>query len=145
MTHQMPYSHTSPEKTINPEQFTPIIEAILAGKYSWACLLLLRYLNYNPLHYIPYRTYHRLVQENGEFGQPSKPQHSSLHPSSQSSKTKCNSTYSGKQLTKITDLAYLEQVSDSHPKVRGGYSNQSLESDSPWREWVSSTLQSFLP
>lgn len=51
-------------KVIYPEQFTQIIESILDGKYSWACLLLLRFSGYNPLDYIPYRTHNRLIKEN---------------------------------------------------------------------------------
>lgn len=49
------------------EQLAPIIEAIIDGKYSWACVLLLRLAGYNPLHYIPYRTYNRLLKENYTF------------------------------------------------------------------------------
>ncbi|NEQ28069.1 MAG: HetP family heterocyst commitment protein, partial [Microcoleus sp. SIO2G3] len=29
---------------------------------SWACVLILRSAGYNPLHYLPYRTYARLVK-----------------------------------------------------------------------------------
>jgi hypothetical protein len=49
---------------LDAEQFTQVIEAILAGKYSWACVLMLRFSGHNPLHYIPYRTYNRLVKED---------------------------------------------------------------------------------
>lgn len=55
------------EKTLNPEQFDQLVEAILAGKYSWACVLILRFAGYNPLHYIPYRTYNRLIKENSQL------------------------------------------------------------------------------
>lgn len=47
------------------EQFNRVVEAIVEGKYSWACVLILRFAGYNPLHYIPYRTYKRLLKENG--------------------------------------------------------------------------------
>jgi hypothetical protein len=60
MHSQMSYSRTKLDKTMNPEQFNQVVEAILAGKYSWACVLILRFAGYNPLHYIPYRTYNRL-------------------------------------------------------------------------------------
>ena len=46
------------------DQFEEIVDAVLAGKYSWACVLILRAGGYNPLHYIPYRTYNRLVKNN---------------------------------------------------------------------------------
>jgi hypothetical protein len=39
-----------------------IVEAIVVGKYSWACVLILRFAGYNPLNYIPYRTYNRLIK-----------------------------------------------------------------------------------
>jgi len=52
------------KKPVNPQQFDQIVEAILAGKYSWACVLMLRIVGYNPLHYIPYRTYNRLLKDN---------------------------------------------------------------------------------
>jgi len=46
------------------EQFNQIVAAIIEGKYSWACVLILSFAGYNPLHYIPYRTYNRLLKEN---------------------------------------------------------------------------------
>lgn len=52
------------EKKINNEQVDQIIKSIIAGKYSWACVLLLRYSGYNPIDYIPYRTYIRLIKNN---------------------------------------------------------------------------------
>lgn len=52
------------EMVIQHEQIDKIVAAILAGKYSWACVLLLRFIGYNPLHYLPYTTYIRLIKEN---------------------------------------------------------------------------------
>jgi hypothetical protein len=52
------------DRAMAPEQFEQVIEAILAGKYSWACVLILRFAGYNPLHYIPYRTYNRIIKDN---------------------------------------------------------------------------------
>ncbi len=51
-------------KAMNKKQIEEIIKAIIAGKYSWACVLILRFNGYDPLHYIPYRTYIRLLKEN---------------------------------------------------------------------------------
>jgi hypothetical protein len=51
-------------RVMTTEQFEEIIDAILSGKYSWACVLILRFANYNPLHYIPYRTYKRLLKDH---------------------------------------------------------------------------------
>ena len=50
------------DRVMTAEQFGQIIEAIISGKYSWACVLILRFAGYNPLHYIPYRTYNRLTK-----------------------------------------------------------------------------------
>ncbi|MBD2691163.1 HetP family heterocyst commitment protein [Anabaena catenula] len=51
-------------KKINTEQIEQIVKAIISGKYSWACVLLLRYSGHNPIEYIPYRTYIRLLKNN---------------------------------------------------------------------------------
>ena len=50
----------------NSRSFDEIISAIISGKYSWACFLMLRWANYNPIQYIPYRTYNRLIKENSK-------------------------------------------------------------------------------
>lgn len=49
---------------MNSEQFNQVLDAILDGKYSWACVLMLRFAGYNPQHYLPYRTYQRLMKGN---------------------------------------------------------------------------------
>ncbi|WP_016949388.1 HetP family heterocyst commitment protein [Anabaena sp. PCC 7108] len=51
-------------KKINTEQIEQIVKAIISGKYSWACVLLLRFSGHNPIEYIPYRTYIRLLKNN---------------------------------------------------------------------------------
>lgn len=56
--------NTQTAKKINTEQIEQIIKAIIAGKYSWACVLILRFSGYNPIDYIPYRTYIRLLKNN---------------------------------------------------------------------------------
>lgn len=144
MTQQISYSNSTYGKTIHPDQLTQILEAILAGKYSWACFLLLRCAGYNPIHYLPYRTYHRLVKEHCEHDQPSNPKTQNINLTYRDSQPKSNGAYAGKPLTKITDLAYLEEVRDSHPQVRGGHSHQGLESHSSLGEWVLSKIQGFL-
>jgi hypothetical protein len=49
---------------MSADQIETITAAIIDGKYSWACVLILRYAGYNPADYLPYRTYRRLIQEN---------------------------------------------------------------------------------
>jgi hypothetical protein len=51
-------------KTMNKKQVEEVVKAILARKYSWACVLILRFHGYDPVDYIPYRTYIRLLKEN---------------------------------------------------------------------------------
>ena len=51
------------DRAIEPEDAEKIISAILLGKYSWACVLMLQRMGYNPMDYIPYRTYKRLINE----------------------------------------------------------------------------------
>ncbi|MBD2518158.1 HetP family heterocyst commitment protein [Nostoc sp. FACHB-973] len=52
----------------NHEELEEIIKAVKDGKYSWACVLMLRFSGYNPLEYIPSRTYIRLMKNNCLFG-----------------------------------------------------------------------------
>lgn len=49
---------------MNKKQVEEVVETILARKYSWACVLILRFHGYDPVDYIPYRTYIRLLKEN---------------------------------------------------------------------------------
>ncbi len=113
------------------EQFTQVIEAILDGKYSWACLLILRFAGYNPLHYIPYRTFNRLVKENTPSRKSGQPQPDAaarhLYPITQAqAKTEAQNA-----IDKIPDLAYLNTIDREEPmKVSGGcrltYRNQMI-------------------
>ncbi|MEA5618828.1 HetP family heterocyst commitment protein [Cronbergia sp. UHCC 0137] len=56
-------------KILKREELQKIIKAIILGKYSWACTLLLHFIGYNPLEYIPYRTYSRLIKNNSPLGE----------------------------------------------------------------------------
>ncbi len=64
MSYTISSSSAQLDRIMTPEQFDLVVDAILAGKYSWACVLILRFGGYNPLHYIPYRTYNRLMKES---------------------------------------------------------------------------------
>ncbi|MEG4224633.1 HetP family heterocyst commitment protein [Microcoleus sp. N9_B2] len=101
MNSQFHHSANPSQIGIKPEQLDEIISAILAGKYSWACFLLLRCTGYNPLDYIPYRTSNRLLKENSQISKSSK------------SETK-------PALGKIADLDYVEVVREKRAGVRGG-------------------------
>ncbi|MEG3848880.1 HetP family heterocyst commitment protein [Microcoleus sp. herbarium19] len=98
MNSQFHHSANHSQVGIKPEQLDEIIAAILAGKYSWACFLLLRCTGYNPLDYIPYRTSNRLLKENTQIRK------SETQPA----------------LSKIADLDYVEVVREKRAGVRGG-------------------------
>lgn len=67
MNYQIHSSQKNLHSTITHEQLDQVIEAISDGRYSWACVLILRFVGYNPLHFIPQRTYSRLMKENSQF------------------------------------------------------------------------------
>jgi hypothetical protein len=117
---------TNYNKAINPQQFDKVVEAILAGKYSWACVLMLRFAGYNPLHYIPYRTYNRLLKENSEASKAQQQQdNTKIARSSNNMPSSC--------LSKIKDLAYLEVVGKQKTEIQGGNFDQ----------WLAAQIQDF--
>lgn len=107
------YSRNQVARAMEPEQFTQVVEAILDGKYSWACVLILRFAGYNPCHYIPRRTYNRLVRENvrGIKREPAKSlDRTHSHSAAQSENSK----------PQIRDLAYVETLDRQQDRVQGG-------------------------
>jgi hypothetical protein len=124
MTQRIPFSDTRVNKTIHDEQLNQIIEAILAGKYSWACFLLLRCTGYDPLQYIPYRTYNRLVKENCQIGRSNIETTDKVKLDNQRSEISFSSTSSQGTLSKIKDIGYLEVVGKQKNQVRGGFLNR---------------------
>lgn len=124
MAYHIPCSNPKLDKTMNSEQFNQVVEAIMEGKYSWACVLLLRFAGYNPLHYIPYRTYNRLVKENSNITLLSKRHTNTISLDHRCSQSNSNGASSRKHLSKISDLDYIETVNDQHKQVRGGHFNQ---------------------
>jgi hypothetical protein len=106
------------ENVMTMEQLDQVVEAILAGKYSWACLLILRSVGYNPMHYIPYRTYNRLIKENiqGCNSRNDREMNQTLGNSNSDSKSR-------KLSEVIKDLPYLEQIDDKKVRVNGGYNS----------------------
>ncbi|MBD2625113.1 HetP family heterocyst commitment protein [Trichormus variabilis] len=109
------------DKKIQPEQFDQVIEAILAGKYSWACVLMLRFVGYNPLHYIPYRTYNRLLKENSRMSRSTAQQNDNLKIAKQTTEKRSDSHLAPSCLSKIKDLAYLEVGGKQKAEVRGSH------------------------
>lgn len=111
------------DKTVKAQQFDKVVEAILAGKYSWACVLMLRFGGYNPLHYIPYRTYNRLLKENSQTNRTKQQQSENLKMLNDS---RSDSNVSSSCLSKIKDRAYLEVVGKQKTEIRGGSLDQRL-------------------
>lgn len=144
MNQDVPGASNNFNKKINPEQFDQVVEAILAGKYSWACVLILRFAGYNPLHYIPYRTYNRLLKDNSQVSR-SHSQHNenikiAKQPSNQSSQ-RSESHVSPSCLSKIKDLAYLEVVGKQKTEIRGGNMEQWLTTQIHEYQSIKSQLQ----
>jgi hypothetical protein len=81
-------------------------------------LLILRSVGYNPMHYIPYRTYNRLMKEhlqgrNSKSNQATSPK---LEESASYSKSR-------KLSESIQDLPYLESIDRTNVRVKGGFSS----------------------
>ncbi|OUL37296.1 heterocyst differentiation protein [Nostoc sp. T09] len=119
MNQDIPSISSKLKNSMHPEQFDQVVEAILAGKYSWACVLMLRFAGYNPLHYIPYRTYNRLLKENSLMSRSNHQQNSSMNLSKQSSEKRSDTNISPSCLSKIKDVAYLEVVGKQKSEIRG--------------------------
>jgi len=112
-------------KVMTDQQFDEVVSAILDGKYSWACMLILEFAGYNPLYYIPRRTYDRLKKENRRKD----------IDRNRSSRTKALICEDGRDTvsdfpateshalqahrTEIRDLTYLEQADSKSQKVQG--------------------------
>jgi hypothetical protein len=111
---------TKLDKVMDPEQFNQVIDAILQGKYSWACVLILRFAGYNPLHFIPYRTYNRLIKDHYSLGK--VPSHSETNLTKMAEPA-CERCPSQRSLSQIKDLDYHEIVNEQSKCFHGG-SNQ---------------------
>ncbi|WP_341530761.1 HetP family heterocyst commitment protein [Nostoc sp. UHCC 0302] len=109
-------SQNSFHQAITPEQLNQIIEAIVEGRYSWACVLILRFVGYNPLHFIPQRTYSRLIKENSQATTANGFQKNQIQPTINSSIDSSSQRDSSRVLTKIHDRDYLE-ISDKKSAI----------------------------
>lgn len=120
MTQRIPCSQLRSSQTISTEQLNQIIDAILRGKYSWACVLLLSAAGYEPLQYIPYRTYNRLLKENRNIAKPNSAKTIPIYKNYQDSTDDSDKTSAPKALNKISDLAYLETIDEPSHQLKGG-------------------------
>lgn len=126
------------DKAMSLEQFDEVVEAILAGKYSWACVLILRFAGYNPLHYIPYRTYNRLLKENCQVGNSGRHTTDTIKSDRQSSGSTCAKPSKQQCLGEFKDIGYLEVMSKQKTQIRGGKIDEWLE-----RKFETSNLTEF--
>lgn len=143
MTQRMPCSQLRSSQTISTEQLNQIIDAILRGKYSWACVLLLSAAGYEPLQYIPYRTYNRLLKENRNLAKPNSAKTIPIHKHYQDSAHGSDKTSESKVLNNISDLAYLEPVDEPSHQLKGG--NLELCECSPVKTQLHQFFKNILP
>ena len=113
-------SNSKLDEVMKPEQFDQIIAAILSGKYSSACVLILRFAGYNPLHYLPYRTYRRLVKDNCQSKSPKGLQKNHPDKDTKPSASKSSLSSLQKRSRQVKDLSYLEAVDKKSIEVYGG-------------------------
>jgi hypothetical protein len=107
-------------KVMSPEQFKQVVEAITEGRYSWACVLILRFAGYNPIHFIPHRTYSRLLKENRLFSAANESSSHQIQLSKQLVSACSDSSIAPRSSTQINELAYLETVDRQEGELHGG-------------------------
>lgn len=93
---------------ITPEQLNEIIGAITEGRYSWACVLILRFVGHNPLHFIPQRTYSRLIKENSQVSSTPLSISENIPVNINSSINSSEHLNNSPVLSSINDLDYLK-------------------------------------
>lgn len=127
MSAQYSYNNSKVAKVMSEEQFEQILDAILSGKYSWACVLILRFAGYNPLHYIPYRTYNRLTKDHNSNSQSDS--------NTNSIKSSLNTQTTPPGAGKVRDLTYLESIPELGRGVSGGFRYLEVVENfsSPWK------------
>ena len=93
-----------------------LLDAILSGKYSWACVLFLSFYGYDPAHYLPYRTYNRILKTNVV-----KPKDDKTLPMMKGKSTTTNLNSRNKQID-IHELNLLDNSNNSISKeINGGF------------------------
>lgn len=119
MNQQFSYRQPQQHNIMTNEQFQQIVESILNGKYSWACVLILRFAGYNPLHYIPYRTYNRLIKDNCNSSGNKSNQHQ-IEIDKTSDDCQSEKIFTQKKASSFEDLSYLEELHSHHQNIIGG-------------------------
>lgn len=97
---------------IDSDVLERIIDAILDGKYSYACLMTLEATGYDPLQYIPYRTYNRLQKQRQAICRTAHQR--TVH---QTTVSKVSSIGA-----KISDIEHVDSLSNRDRRIEGGSS-----------------------
>jgi hypothetical protein len=130
------------DKIMSPDQFNQVVEAISEGRYSWACVLILRFAGYNPVHFMPYRTYSRLLKENSHPLQLERSPKPEIPTTTQRVIKPPKAAIAATTDSRIRDLDATEAIDTQPTPVRGGILLPYLEK--PWMEtsfkaWLSHT------
>jgi hypothetical protein len=115
------------------DQFDQVVEAISEGRYSWACALILRFAGYNPMHFIPMRTYSRLLKENRERRRNSLQDRAENSIQRQRLALSAESNSTSRRVCLDRELEYTENVDRQTTPVKGGYFP--LICGYPWHFW----------
>lgn len=101
---------------LKSEEMDQVISAILSGKYSWACALVLRFTGHEPLNYLPQRTYTRIMRENWYAPNPSR-------KDCPSAPTNPYPNWPASQSKLLRDLDYDDRTESAAEQVQGGSFN----------------------
>jgi hypothetical protein len=101
------------ERQLKSEEMDQILSAILSGKYSWACALMLQFTGHEPLNYLPQRTYTRIMRENWYA-----PNHQKNVPSAPTNPYPNWHNHQSNQL--LRDLDYHDRADHEAGQLQGG-------------------------
>ncbi len=138
MTYSKQQNQTS--AAISEDKMDSIVDAILEGQYSYACLILLEETGHDPVQYIPYRTYNRL-QKQRQMNHLAKRQvmaKSIAKSIAQVSELRCK-----KSEIAIADIDYVETLHPTYDVVSGGKGytqNGEIRHRQAWNEYASSNI-----
>jgi len=107
-------------KAMTEQQFEEVVSAILDGKYSLACMLILEFAGYNPLYYFPRRTFTRLKKEHKRKDIDSTEKANSSFSKQDTLNLPISETSNNRSpKPKIRDLTYIDRSDSSVQKVQG--------------------------
>ena len=104
---------------IDIEKIEEIVQFILLGQYSLACFMFLQVIGRNPLDYIPYRTYNRLVKDKKAFQeiQQDKTQKSSVVSAMEENKIR-KTRFTAKTQIELPKIEHQRKVSGGRRSLR---------------------------